>query len=52
MEGVCAAKGIQLGEYVNSWVKGHTDGVIFVYTVVARGPAVTIDIATDYRKET
>jgi hypothetical protein len=49
--GVYVAKWIQLGEYVNSWIKGHAEGEILVYTAVVRGLAVTTDIATDYRKE-
>jgi hypothetical protein len=35
---------------VNYWIKGHADGEIFLYAAVAKGLAVTTDIATDYRK--
>ena len=33
-------KWIQLGEYVNSWIKGHAGGEMSVYTAVTRGLGV------------
>ena len=40
-----------MGEYMSNWIKGNADGEMFVYTAVARGLAVTTNIAKDYRKE-